>query len=392
MLLLAMAAAGAPTLDINYIVISSDRDHASCPGEPAPPMTVFYDLRAPNGCFSLVSSSDSYFMASVAGAGISLKFYGDDVCQTQTGAAPDLPFGACLQPANFTKGKASQSHFSVDAAQYLPEPQEGRVLARHYPEPHCTGIPNSLTLYNTQCGSFFGDVEIDCGEGVNEAYTAFKYLHYSSRNGSCSGAATPLFSATLGSCSTVGVQHLDNPNIEPVWCGGPCRRWKTMRSIHPRCDAPDSGTPYAVDLDASLGPKCSTDSLHLGVSQCCFEPLGYDGGVPFGTSCKKACAAHGRFGDDAEWCQISNGGEYGNWCARFRPGATRDTALLSPLTADLRVMAASADRSATSVECGDAIIIMCSSAMWEITQEGDPTLPLDRLSARKCTGRGRPLS
>ena len=58
-----------------------------------------------------------------------------------------------------------------------------------------------------------------------------------------------------------------------------------------------------------LGPRC--DASTVGAGQCCYVPLGYDGGKPIGTDCAQACLEHVRVGDSDEWCSDTSG-RYGN--------------------------------------------------------------------------------
>ena len=61
-------------------------------------------------------------------------------------------------------------------------------------------------------------------------------------------------------------------------------------------------------MEDALGPDCR----HAGTNQCCYVPLGYDSGAPFGTPCAKACAARNqRLGSDDAFCQKSDGSHYG---------------------------------------------------------------------------------
>ena len=56
-------------------------------------------------------------------------------------------------------------------------------------------------------------------------------------------------------------------------CGGApgaCTEWNTMSEFWPLCDNPSMGTSWSVDLDAWIGPECSSATDE----QCCYEPLG----------------------------------------------------------------------------------------------------------------------
>ena len=56
-------------------------------------------------------------------------------------------------------------------------------------------------------------------------------------------------------------------------CGGargPCTEWNTVSEFWPLCDNPSLNTSWSVDLDAWIGPECSSATD----DQCCYVPLG----------------------------------------------------------------------------------------------------------------------
>ena len=104
-------------------------------------------------------------------------------------------------------------------------------------------------------------------------------------------------------------------------CGGahgPCTEWKTVSEFWPLCDNPSLNTSWSVDLDAWIGPECSSATD----DQCCYVPLGCkrsritslsttpmmtlfshasflfhlmrtdDGGTPFGSPCDNQADFH----------------------------------------------------------------------------------------------------
>ena len=156
--------------------------------------------------------------------------------------------------------------------------------------------------------------EVLCAESVAERYTSFDFVIYPPQTANavtCEGTSTSAIHNVNPSSCTVGLGG-GTDGYEAVWCGAGCRLWKTLRSRYQHCDAPDAGTPYAVDLSKVLGPVCSSAEANLAPGACCYEPLGYSGGYPFGTDCARACHRAGRFGASNEWCQASNGDHYGN--------------------------------------------------------------------------------
>ena len=92
----------------------------------------------------------------------------------------------------------------------------------------------------------------------------------------------------------------------------PCTLWRTfVQSGHQYCDEPDAGTPWAVDLTAAFGPSCAGAPANT----CCYAPLGYNGGPPFGTPCSSVCAAMQRSGNDTSYCGKSDHSSYGERAA-----------------------------------------------------------------------------
>ena len=124
-----------------------------------------------------------------------------------------------------------------------------------------------------------------------------------------------------------------SPPPSPLPPAPPCLRWATYAKAQPFCDPPGSGGRWAVDLGETYGPICgiATDKDF----ECCFLPLGYGGGEPFGTSCDQVCDTVGRRGSAEGFCERSDKSHYGNWCAR-RPKFLRALSQLRTDVFDLR--------------------------------------------------------
>ena len=143
------------------------------------------------------------------------------------------------------------------------------------------------------------------------------FLKFPSSNGTCTGV--PVYAAAAN-YSHSAFDTDDDASFRTVWCGQECARWKTLRASYPLCDEEGSGTKFAVDLDAKLGPRCSKGSWSYGryidptpPGDCCHAPLGSGHpAFPFGTPCSEVCQFYGRAGSDDEWCQASNGANYGH--------------------------------------------------------------------------------
>lgn len=84
----------------------------------------------------------------------------------------------------------------------------------------------------------------------------------------------------------------------------PCKLWRDFATRHEYCDPPGSGSKYAIDLRAAYGPQCTPG---VSGSECCWMPLGYGGGPPFGSPCRDVCERLGRKGDDEAFCEMSSG-------------------------------------------------------------------------------------
>ena len=88
----------------------------------------------------------------------------------------------------------------------------------------------------------------------------------------------------------------------------PCTLWKSFaQQGHWYCDAAEAATPWSIDLTSSYGPSCT----HAPANFCCFAPLGYDGGPPFGSPRSKVCATLRRSGSDTSYCGASDHSAYG---------------------------------------------------------------------------------
>ena len=89
-----------------------------------------------------------------------------------------------------------------------------------------------------------------------------------------------------------------------------CSMWKQFAATHRYCDAPDAGTPFAIDLESAFAPRCPG----FGARECCYVPLGYGGGPAFGTPCSEVCAGVEHEGSDDAYCEMSHqqSEHYGN--------------------------------------------------------------------------------
>lgn len=127
--LLALAAPPPPPNvrdpDVNYVVVSNDRDRASCPGG-AFQWSMYFNVKRHDACYAfpdmpkmtskmLVGGGRNtsrmlspntvavYTKVAVSDAGISFIYYDNARCQgSSTGAAPNMAFGACVQPPGYT--------------------------------------------------------------------------------------------------------------------------------------------------------------------------------------------------------------------------------------------------------------------------------------------------
>ena len=269
--------------------------------------------RMGNASSTIVEANDApngllHFSFEISSAGILFHFFSDRGCHNAIGDSDIVPFGGCIQPPKFP------FHVTVDAAQNLPSPVAGSVLAKvWYGSATCTGADPTYVLWPTSCyktGPNAPDVEIVCGDGV-EAQNKITILVHDSKDDTCSGKPTRApGTGDIHNCTAVA-----GYGMETVWCGASCSTWKTLRARYPYCDPPRSGTDYAVDLATVLGPQCS--SKEAGTAQCCYEPLGYEKGPPFGSDCKDVCGTNKasgqyRYGASEEYCGRSDGSHYGN--------------------------------------------------------------------------------
>lgn len=302
----------------SYIVLAYNRDHDSCLA-PAPKLTPATSLMYTNfihsgfglstlPCYkaSLLNPKWPYMQPfRNSSYGVEFRYYLDDKCTNPcTTCKPDfVAFGGCF------------NHITVDITDTLPTPVPGQVLVQTYGSnddcENYNGWPY-FKMHSTECyhdTKYKNDFEITCGEGVSGSYNNASFKLYASSDRTCTGTQTAHITHTIDTCAN---------SIRLVWCGAPCRIWSRLAYNYPICDGPTSGGAHPVDLEQVLGPRCYGGDKQVGAGQCCYIPLGYDGGAPLGTDCETACATaywrgqrtH-RLGDTNAFCMDSSK-KYGN--------------------------------------------------------------------------------
>ena len=288
--------AGPPK--VRYIVLTTNRDRASCVG--ANPETSRYFDATPGKCFTLEDGGSlQYIKFTISSNGINAVTYSQAGCHSQKWASGVVPFGGCVDVG---------IKFSLDVVSFLPAPNPGQVLIKQYiGSTTCSNDPVYM-LITTSCWTLGGtnDIEVFCGEGVYDAYNQMRWTIYGSKNSKCTGPSVKAPKVGNSQCAKIDASPgFPAYGAKTAWCGSPCRAWKTMRSKYPKCDAPTAHTRYAVNLEKEFGPRCGNSSV--GAGQCCYVPLGYAGGHPLGTDCSQACLEHVRLGAKEEWCADSSG-------------------------------------------------------------------------------------
>ena len=270
--------------NVRFVVISTDRDRASCLGPGNFAASRYFDA-TPGKCFAyenIGTNTIQYVQLIVSDNGVNFITYSDSSCRgPQKWASGMTRFGGCVKPTG-------SWGFSIDVTQYLPAPNPGQALIKQYiGQTSCANDPVYLLL-PTSCFGEGTDIEATCGEGLDEGYTTTKWYIYGTKNKQCAGASFKTASMRVGACTRMDRSPgFPAYGAETVWCGSPCRRWKTLRSAWPVCDAPGSGSSHAVDMTKILGPRC--DARNVGAGQCCYAPIGYAGGPPVGTDCAEVC-------------------------------------------------------------------------------------------------------
>jgi len=99
-------------------------------------------------------------------------------------------------------------------------------------------------------------------------------------------------------------------SISPPPPPPPCTAWQKMQEKYPFCDPPSSHTQWSIDLESEFGPSCQRTDI--GGEFCCFAPLGWGGGAPYGSPCARVCGSHGRSGSDDDYCSRSDHSHYGS--------------------------------------------------------------------------------
>lgn len=312
-------------LTSQYVVLNYNRDHTNCIAPDAVfatgDHTYYLSVGINSECYHnppdnvtakssavLKSAADRPYMnLQVGSTGITFFYYSDASCATQVYQRL-VGYGSCYNGA------------TVDVTSDLPTPVPGRVFYQQWTGSSNCGNSGHLAspfflMHSTSC--FTGDFEYFCGNGPTSTTYARKHV-YASTDGTCKGRVTqPDPGLVINQCASLARGAY---SAKLLWCGGPSLAWARMHLQHPVCDAPDSGTPFAVDLSRILGPKCTTVPSP-GAGQSCYLPLGYDGGPPLGTDCEDSCATtyhwgrrtH-RIGSTDAFCEDSTK-KYGNWCA-----------------------------------------------------------------------------
>ena len=315
---LATLVAAAPVLNATstpqakWIVMSSNRDHASCKGSTGE-YTIFLDAK-PGMCTTWMGPPSSSggpsatvsYKFSISASGISVITFSDANCRSHPNPSPPYAFGGCITSLGIT----------IDLASYLPSPQPGQYLEKRcWGREDCSCTSPVHVLAPTRCVkaspiTYNQDAEVDCGEGV-QGYSTFQFKVYKTRDGSCSGEVGRTEPVDNVQCTTLGG---DGPipkfGAQSIWCGAGCAKWKTFRAQHPVCDGPRSHSAHAIDLNVTYGPNCRNPAA--GAGSCCYAPLGYDGGSPYSTPCLGVCLYYGRYGSNQEYCGASGSQRYGN--------------------------------------------------------------------------------
>jgi len=323
--------ATAPRVKAKWLSISTDNDHVGCKKKPEDGEKVMYIPAAPGLCIGVPGDDGDpmWIKIFLSDTGIIVAIHYDASCTNEVFRSPELEFGGC-----FTDDTSSGYGSTVDVVQYLPTPQPGRFLEKrcyiegdvHSP-PMC-GCPAPIyILQSTTCArevDFFPestgesgkrDMEVDCGEGV-DGYSTFQFKIYASTDAMCEGnPSTTSDPVTPAGCTTPPPTPGGDARpfvSQAIWCGAGCATWKYFRAQHPYCDDPDSGGEHAIDLTKEFGPNCHSTDPAPAPGECCFAPLGYDGGPSVGTSCSDVCRALIRYGAAKQYCVGSEDASAGN--------------------------------------------------------------------------------
>lgn len=339
---MSLGVAAAADLQSSYVTVTYSRDHKTCLPPQGKEDPVTYYLRHSDE-YTVCYTSDDIFPGSPPPLFKHLSNYSRATNATRFGDAPNAPYFKIVPTesdiefvfyGDRTCSKSPSSRYSavygscyngavVDLADELPTPVPGYVLLEQYPSGACTFEEDSqypfYFMHSTSCFTQpdrGNDMEALCGEGINDAYNSATLTLYDSKTKTCDGKS--LYETETIGIDTCGAISAGGPSFKTVWCGGPCRIWSRLARKSPVCDPPDSGTSTAVDLSTVLGPSCLGSAAMVGSGQCCYLPLGYDGGLPLGTDCADACAntywmgrrTH-RLGASDAFCKSSDG-KYGN--------------------------------------------------------------------------------
>ena len=210
----------APSFNANryYIVLETNRDHASCLKDADALLYTYFlpyvDDNKP--CFywpldgTAQQAETAYMSPSVTRTGVTLNFFTDDGCSAQSSSPPvHFPFQTCIGGS------------TVDLTFDLPTPVPGRALIEQWPgQKNCdyTKLTPYYTLRSTRCASpeDYGDQEIVCGEGVNDAFNSASIVKYESSDASCTGAKkreTKISTLSSGSPRTPSIRFTHSQSL-----------------------------------------------------------------------------------------------------------------------------------------------------------------------------------
>ena len=324
-------ATDGPKIQSNWISISTDNDHVGCKKKPGEGEKVMYLPAKPGLCIGIPGDDGDPMWVKIylSTSGIQIVIHYDPSCTNEVTRLPVLEFGGCFKEDDSGYGS------TVDVVQYLPTPQPGRFLEKrcyiegdvHNP-PQCGCQAPVFFLQSTTCAheiDFYPestgdsgkrDMEVDCDDGV-DGYSAFQFKTYASKDATCEGDPSIISDpVTKAGCTrpppTAGGGA--RPFVsKAMWCGAGCATYKYSRKKWPLCDDPKSGGEHAIDLTKVFGPNCHSTDPAPAAGDCCFAPLGYDGGPSVGTSCDEVCAKKfHRHGAAQQYCVGSEDKSAGN--------------------------------------------------------------------------------
>ena len=287
------------------VSLTQSRDNPTCKAKQPLFYSLFFGIDA---CTAFTASptdlTTTYYKFDVSGSGITINLFSDPGCTNRRGQSAKVPFGGC----EVNTGTV------VDVLSSVPMPSPGRYLeGLYWGESGCDGNPVYM-LADTACNLnpvTHTDQERDCGGTGVHRYSTIGIKIYSSTDNTCSSTHSYHPPEVDQDCHVQGGSGgVPNFGAKSVWCGAGCEKWRTLLTTNKYCDPP--GGAHPVNLRTALGPNCNDDEAEAAFGECCFVPLGYDGGEPVGTSCTTICKAYNRYGLDSEYCTSSSRPSYGN--------------------------------------------------------------------------------